>query len=323
MILRIPGSQRKLPAVLVVDDELRSLEALRRTLEEDFKVFTRRRRRGGARDPRTRARSAASASCCATSACRARPACEFLREVRERWPDTVRIILSGYTDAEDIIAGVNEAGIWQYLLKPWQPDQLLLTLQRAAEVWRLQQENQRLSLELRTAEPVLATASPASRNKAQEPLRASTASMRAPGSPLERRVRHWSAASRPTTCRCWSPANRAPARRLLARAIHYAQPTRRQALRQSRTAAPCPTRCSNPNCSATSAAPSPAPVEDRIGLFQQADGGTLFLDEIGETSPAFQVKLLRVLQEGEFRPLGSNASGVGRCAGHRGDQPRS
>ena len=44
--------------------------------------------------------------------------------------------------------------------------------------------------------------------------------------------------------------------------------------------------------------------EDRVGLFQQADGGTIFLDEIGETSPAFQVKLLRVLQEGEFRPLG-------------------
>ena len=49
-------------------------------------------------------------------------------------------------------------------------------------------------------------------------------------------------------------------------------------------------------------------VEDRVGLFQQADGGTLFLDEIGETSPAFQVKLLRVLREGEFRPLGSSRS---------------
>jgi two-component system, NtrC family, response regulator HupR/HoxA len=45
--------------------------------------------------------------------------------------------------------------------------------------------------------------------------------------------------------------------------------------------------------------------EDRIGLFEQANGGTIFLDEIGETSPAFQVKLLRVLQEGEIRPLGA------------------
>jgi two-component system response regulator HupR/HoxA len=48
--------------------------------------------------------------------------------------------------------------------------------------------------------------------------------------------------------------------------------------------------------------------EDRIGLFQQADGGTMFLDEIGETSPAFQVKLLRALQEGEIRPVGSPRS---------------
>ena len=67
----------------------------------------------------------------------------------------MRIILSGYTDAEDIIDGINEAGIYQYLLKPWQPEQLLLTLKNAHSVWRLQQENQRLSMELRAAEPVL------------------------------------------------------------------------------------------------------------------------------------------------------------------------
>jgi two-component system response regulator HupR/HoxA len=45
--------------------------------------------------------------------------------------------------------------------------------------------------------------------------------------------------------------------------------------------------------------------QDRIGLFEVADGGSIFLDEIGETSPSFQVKLLRVLQEGEIRPLGA------------------
>ena len=48
-------------------------------------------------------------------------------------------------------------------------------------------------------------------------------------------------------------------------------------------------------------------TRSRRGLFEQADGGTLFLDEIGETQLGFQVKLLRVLQEGVLRPLGSSA----------------
>jgi len=47
-------------------------------------------------------------------------------------------------------------------------------------------------------------------------------------------------------------------------------------------------------------------VNQRKGRFEQADGGTLFLDEIGEISPAFQAKLLRVLQEGEFERVGGS-----------------
>jgi two-component system response regulator AtoC len=47
---------------------------------------------------------------------------------------------------------------------------------------------------------------------------------------------------------------------------------------------------------------------DRAGLWEEADGGTVFLDEITESAPAFQVKLLRVLQEGEIRRVGSNLS---------------
>lgn len=47
---------------------------------------------------------------------------------------------------------------------------------------------------------------------------------------------------------------------------------------------------------------------DRAGLWEEADGGTVFLDEITESAPAFQVKLLRVLQEGEIRRVGSNQS---------------
>lgn len=49
-------------------------------------------------------------------------------------------------------------------------------------------------------------------------------------------------------------------------------------------------------------------VQNKKGLFEEAEGGTLFLDEIGDTSLAFQSKLLRVLQEGEVRPVGGNRS---------------
>ncbi len=51
-------------------------------------------------------------------------------------------------------------------------------------------------------------------------------------------------------------------------------------------------------------------TRDRRGLFEEADGGTLFLDEIAEMSPALQVKLLRVVETGELRPIGSNQSVV-------------
>ncbi len=50
----------------------------------------------------------------------------------------------------------------------------------------------------------------------------------------------------------------------------------------------------------------PGAISDRLGLFRAADGGTVFLDEVSEISPQFQIALLRFLQEGEVKPLGSD-----------------
>ena len=58
----------------------------------------------------------------------------FLKQVREQWPDVIRMVISGYTDAEDIISAVNDAGIYQYITKPWHPDNLILTLKNAVRL---------------------------------------------------------------------------------------------------------------------------------------------------------------------------------------------
>ncbi len=299
----IPTSLRQLPAVLVVDDELRSQEALRRTLEEDFEVFC---ASGAGEALAVLEREMPSAAIRIVLCDQRMPGMtgvDFLKEVRLRWPDVVRIILSGYTDAEDIISGVNEAGIWQYLLKPWQPEQLLLTLQRAAEVWRLQQENQRLSLDLRTAEPILKKRVDHKQEKAKSQFGLG-ALIRAPGSPLNALCAMVERIA-PYDLSVMVTGESGTGKEMIARAIHYES---RRASRPfvTENCGALPDTLLESELFGYKRGAFTGATDDRIGLFQQADGGTLFLDEIGETSPAFQVKLLRVLQEGEFRPLGSN-----------------
>jgi two-component system, NtrC family, sensor kinase len=74
---------------------------------------------------------------------------EFLQEVRERWPDTVRIVLSGYADTASIVSAINEGQIYKFVPKPWNDDDLKVTIANAIERYYLFKKNAELTAELK------------------------------------------------------------------------------------------------------------------------------------------------------------------------------
>lgn len=80
---------------------------------------------------------------------------QFLSTARERWPDTVRIVLSGYTELASVTDSVNQAAIYKFLTKPWDDEALRETVRKAFQLYRVTRENTRLNAALQQANEAL------------------------------------------------------------------------------------------------------------------------------------------------------------------------
>lgn len=287
------------PTVLCVDDEIRSLETLERTLDEEFDVLT-----ASSADEAMALleRNDVQAILC-DQRMPDKTGVELLTEVRERWPQIARLILSGYTDSEDIIKGLNEAGILQYITKPWHPDNLLLIMRGACRLYELQNENELLAMEMRLTE------GQAEENISQKKQRLQQAFQldeiqRHPDSPLNA-LCNQAGKIAPYDVSVLVTGPSGAGKELFARALHY------NSLRAEKpfvveNCGAMPDELLASELFGHKKGSFTGAITDHVGLFEQADGGTIFLDEIGEISPAFQVKLLRVLQEREVRRIGEH-----------------
>lgn len=289
----------KRPVILVIDDEVRSQETLRRVLEdENYEVLT----AGDAVSAEHILESVMIDVILCDQRMPGMTGVEFLKRARDAWPNAVRMIISGYTDSEDIIGGLNDAGIYQYITKPWDPDDLLKVVGGAVDLMNLQRDSANATLEMKQAAAPVAKRLKEAKAQLKRHFDFSKI-VHAPGGPMSG-VLDLAGKGAAVDISILITGESGTGKEVLARAIHY-NSSRAEKPFVAENCGAVPDELLESELFGCKKGAFTGAYEDRIGLFEQANGGTIFLDEIGETSPAFQVKLLRVLQDGEFRPLGS------------------
>lgn len=284
------------PTVLLVDDEPHSLSAMRMALEDEFDCVT----AADAESALTRMEEEWVQVVICDQRMPGRTGVEFLTELRERWPDAVRIIITGYTDPAAMAQAINDAGIHQFLTKPWHPDQLLMAARNGAKLFQLARENERMSLEMR----FLASTTQTKLEKRRVALREGMgfeSLLRSPQSPMNALIeaaRHYASFDVPALLVGEAGTGRAR----LARAMHYGS-LRSDKPFHAINLAGLPTDLAMVELFGAKRGILPGGVS-KIGLAQKADRGTLFIEGIEHASPALQLALWRLVDEGSFCPHG-------------------
>jgi response regulator RpfG family c-di-GMP phosphodiesterase len=124
----------KKPKMLVVDDEPDNLDLLYRTFRRDFNVL---RAESGVMALETLAQEGEVAVIISDQRMPEMKGTEFLSKTVPQYPDTMRIILTGFTDVEDLVEAINSGQVYKYITKPWDPNELKAVVSRAAETYEL------------------------------------------------------------------------------------------------------------------------------------------------------------------------------------------
>lgn len=133
--------------LLVVDDEPDNLELLHRTFRREFQVF---KAKSGLEALELLDQQGEMALIISDQRMPQMNGTEFLSRTVERFPDTIRIVATGYTDAEDLVAAINTGKVFKYITKPWTAKHLKGVVAQAAETYQvIKQRTQALSRALR------------------------------------------------------------------------------------------------------------------------------------------------------------------------------
>src|SRR5215203_71313 len=202
---------------------------------------------------------------------------DLLQRLREKSPV---ILVTGFGSLEAAVEATRE-GAWDFISKPFKVDEIVATARRALEQTK------------RAPEEIA-------------PERISSGAM-VGSSPRMIELYKEIARVAPTRATVLILGESGTGKELVARAIHQNSPRALKAFVAVNCGALTESLLEAELFGHTKGSFTGA-MSDRRGLWEEAEGGTLFLDEIGETSPAMQVKLLRALQEGEIRRVGSSTS---------------
>jgi two-component system response regulator HydG len=207
---------------------------------------------------------------------------EALKQIKKISPGIPVIIITAYASVETAVQAL-QAGAHDYLTKPLDIEELRIKVQQTLEFWRLKEDN---ILQKRRIENLFDASRIVGRSQKMKEVLETVAMVA------------------PTEASVLVLGESGTGKELIANALHQGSSRADKRFIKVNCAALPETLLESELFGHERGAFTGA-VGRRPGRFELADGGTIFLDEIGEMTPATQAKLLRVLQEREFEPLGS------------------